>query len=192
MKPFYFLLAFGLCFCHGEKNADRQQVVKNYRSGKRMLVYSMLDGKLDGTYTWYAESGPALMMENYVAGLTQGKSFQYDSSGWLKSEFFYVDNVMNGPFRFFFPNGNIQTEGTMLGKKKAGIEKHYYSTGQIFQVRDHRTSPSKIVEYYRNGHRRITGQTFGKDFEGPVFLFDSVATDSVQATVDHGKLRALK
>jgi hypothetical protein len=59
-------------------------------------------------------------------------------------------------------------------------------------VHNYRTALLKAVEYSEQGHRLISGRMIGNQFEGPVFIFDSLGVDSVQVLAAHGKLRQLE
>ena len=67
---------------------------------------------------------------SYVDGVLSGAVLSYFENGTLKEFATVEDNIENGPFKEYYPNGKLKWEGQFLnGDKEFGELINYDSTG---------------------------------------------------------------
>lgn len=66
-----------------------------------------------------------------IDSLKQGYWITYDSVGNLQSECVYVNDIINGEFNIYYPNGEPKVIGYMYHGEWKGKRDYYYSNGNI-------------------------------------------------------------
>lgn len=68
---------------------------------------------------------------SYVDNLKEGLWISYYPDGTKKSEITYKFDYPFGKVKYYYPNGNLQEEGTWLKTKWDGPYKYYYENGKL-------------------------------------------------------------
>lgn len=132
-----------------------------YSNGKKKFDYQYSQGKmLDGEYKIWDEAGGVkkievyknnklLKSESYKSGKRNGITKEYYSSGELKTEMNYVNDVLSGKATSFTEQGKKTSEATYLGGKKSGAEIQYDDNGRVILKTeyDNASNPTSTVEY---------------------------------------------
>jgi len=60
---------------------------------------------------------------------------KYYPNGQLKKEYGVLDDsILDGSFKYYFDNGNLEAEGFIRRDKNNGFFKHYYKNGKIKEI----------------------------------------------------------
>lgn len=70
-------------------------------------------------------------------GLRNGFWREYDNAGFLKEEYFYVDEVIHGPITNWFENGQIMRSGEYTNGEKSGTWNYYDRDGSIKRTKEY-------------------------------------------------------
>jgi len=94
----------------------------------------------DGCWTSYATDGKLLRIENFSKGIQNGIAVEIDQRGYLVSETYYVNDLIEGTAKKFFygtnPASSIDyVQGKMNGKKKIYYEN---SAGKLLEESEYK------------------------------------------------------
>lgn len=100
--------------------------------------YPMAEGKFimqlkDSVWRYFSDvDGKLISDETYKKGKLDGISnIYYPESGIIAESIEYIDNLKNGEFRKYFPEGSIMTEGTYVNNQLEGNFVLYFPNGKI-------------------------------------------------------------
>lgn len=136
-------------------------------------------GKLkDGFYEKFDELGRLLESANYKDGKLDGERKIYEK-GLLYSLENYKMDLFDGPYKVFYPNGQLQLECQYINNEMSGTLKAYYPGGQLKEIVQMNGSQENgpFEEYYENGKIKAQGSyKNGPNEEGLLNLYDSLGT----------------
>ncbi|WP_158837951.1 toxin-antitoxin system YwqK family antitoxin [Polaribacter sp. L3A8] len=146
IKRLFFILLFFSCFFTSEKfnaqginrlnaNKERVGVWKKYYPNKRLRYTGQFkDGKEVGVFKFY--------------DITSSKHPVIIKTFFENSDSLYV--------QFFTLKGTIETEGVLVGKKRVGNWKYFYSDGTIMSEENYKDGKldGALINYYQDG--RVT------------------------------------
>jgi hypothetical protein len=97
---------------------------------------------------------------------------EFYSNGKLKTEATYInDSVLDGLYKMYFINGNVESESTYKHGKKEGVTKDYYPSGKLMSTTEFHDGKAEGngIWYYENGvieskYLWIKGLSFGDGF----------------------------
>jgi antitoxin component YwqK of YwqJK toxin-antitoxin module len=91
------------------------------------------DGKKDGTWTEYFESGKVQLVENYKDKKLHGnQTYYYENLNIVSSNTNYKNGKKDGLYRWYSIKGNLVYEGNYVGGLREGVHKSYnISTGEL-------------------------------------------------------------
>lgn len=112
--------------------------------GKTMRIYweedstikaegRIRDGKPDGMWRYYYESGNLWATVTYDEGEITGKAMLYhdEEEGKMKAQAEFEDGVMEGEYREFYSNGERKATIEFKDGKMDGAAEYYYDSGRI-------------------------------------------------------------
>jgi len=107
-------------------------------SGKSIGSY--IDNQKDGCWTGYANDGKLIRVENFKNGIREGIAIDIDQRGYLVSEMYYVNNMLEGTAKKFFYGTNPASTIDYLHGKMNGKKKIYYenSAGKIMEESEYK------------------------------------------------------
>jgi len=125
------------------------------------------NAKLDGPRRIYHPDGETVMtVETYKAGKFEGTFQTFYRSGDLELEGQYVDNVMKGKWKGYYPTGQLKEIVTFESNKLQG----------------------PFIEYYNNGSLKAEGNYLNGDHEhGELLLYDSLGVLERKMDCDKGR-----
>lgn len=135
-----------------------------YPNGRNMRVYYMKNGKLDGPYKMFSESGDLVSEQQYKNGKPDGYLRTFYKNGHVKAETNFTEGVANGSGTEYYENGNLKAENKCSGDISTAscLLKFYYEDGKL--MKETETSNGQVLKsttYDREG--RVTyEQTPGK------------------------------
>ncbi len=113
----------------------------------------MKDGKLNGTFRSFYESGKLLGERHYENGRLNAKLRLYHEDGKVWIERMYRRGLVEGPAKKFYPNGQLAEQVEIKNGNEIVSSVRYYETGKIKQTTEykhHRTHGTQKI-YYENG-----------------------------------------
>ncbi len=87
----------------------------------------------------------------------------YENSESVKEEFYVTskdNNTLNGPYKSFFKNGNLKSEGQFVNNQSTGIWKYYFENGQL-RMQGEIENGKGVGEwqyYFENGSFKMIGK----------------------------------
>ena len=108
------------------------------------------DNKKDGCWTSYSTEGKLTRIEHFSKGVLQGIAVEIDQRGYLVSEYYYDNNLLDGTAKKFYygtnPASTIDySKGKINGKKKIYYEN---SSGKIQEESDYKNDIKDGVSNY--------------------------------------------
>jgi antitoxin component YwqK of YwqJK toxin-antitoxin module/Tfp pilus assembly protein PilF len=150
-------------------------------------------GKEEGRKIGFTVHGDTSLLENYSAGMQQGESRTWDD-GKLDIVAFYKDDKLDGPYKRYYQNGALKTEGTYHSGNQEGEWKQYHPNGKLKSIQhfvnDKAEGPFK--EYFDDGTPssdlmqsggKMTGDAKYYDYDGKlssVFSYEGGHFQKVQ------------
>ena len=99
------------------------KVYSTYPNEKNIKSFgTLVNGKLQGRYFEYYESGSPLFVTNYKEGKLNGTAKKYYENGKIQVKGYMKDNLAEGKFTFFYEEGGRQS----IKNFKHGIYDGYY------------------------------------------------------------------
>ena len=95
--------------------------------------------KIDNDYcgvsrTYYDDAKTNLRQEYFAnVGKIEGIYKSYWENGQLEVEVNYINGLMNGIYKSYWNNGQLWEEVNYIDGKKEGIYKSYYQNGKLWQ-----------------------------------------------------------
>jgi antitoxin component YwqK of YwqJK toxin-antitoxin module len=83
--------------------------------------YTLLNGKLNGSFKSYYNNGQLKIVGYYVNGLKNGLFKEYDENGILNSEYTMTKDEFNGPIKIYYTDGILKKSGNYLNGLENGI-----------------------------------------------------------------------
>ncbi len=111
-----------------------------HQSGKLKSTFHDKGGEFHGVLTQYYEKGQTLRTGSYVDGKEEGVFRVWWEDGALKIEEYYQDGELEGVSRNYYPNGQLESEGKYVDGRKVGPSNTWYHTG-----------PRAYTSYYSEG-----------------------------------------
>ena len=98
------------------------------------------DSLKDGCWTFYSADGKLLRIENFNKGMREGIAVEIDQRGYLVSEMYYANDLIEGTAKRFFYGTNPASvidyvHGKMNGKKKLYYEN---SAGKLMEESEYK------------------------------------------------------
>ena len=88
----------------------------------------------------------------------------YGEEETIVKEEFYIrsksNKVLDGPYKSYFENGNIKSEGQFVNNKSTGIWKYYYQNGRL-RMQGQVGNGKNVGQwdyYYENGSMKMSGK----------------------------------
>lgn len=137
-----------------------------YKEHKRSLTCYGLRGREDGPGMEWSADGVLVSRKNYVNGLLDGVYRAYYPSGVLEEEATYLRGNLSGIVKYFYESGVVRSSVTYVGGKKYGIYSEYYPSGALKEKEyyDGDQWAGVLVSYYASGGKYWEWQ--GKNVAG--------------------------
>lgn len=168
---------------------------------------TFVNDQKDGCWTSYAGDGKLIRIENFSKGIRDGISVDIDQRGYLVSETYYVNNLIEGTAKKFFYGTNPASLIDYVHGKINGKKKIYYenSAGKLMEESEYKddikNGPSKfytisgdpIAEYnYVNNMIQGTVKSYypGKKLMSEQEFSDNLENGFYKEYYDNGKLKS--
>jgi antitoxin component YwqK of YwqJK toxin-antitoxin module len=176
-----------------EKQPDATEIKKldvtnNYfSSGKIKSSGTFRDGIPEGIYREYDTTGHIVKSLFYQNGNITGEGIfledgtkdgpwkEFYADHVLKSQGEYNDGKQVGEWKFYYPDGKMEQDGKFSASGKIlGTWKWYYNNGQLLREEEHRNGVKDGLhtEYDENGKIVEQGDYLNGEEDGPWFTID--------------------
>ena len=177
----------------GEKDGQRIQFFQDER-----VVEEWVDDSLTSPVVAYTLKGKLKRLTPYADGVPHGMEKEFDTAGHVVKLSHYYHGVLTkreqvnrtdqfgykqGNWKFFWPNGNLQLEGTFVNDKRHGYFKEYDEDGNFLSVQKYENDYlvadaaetkqlERKVSYHKNGQPAIIATYYHNKAEGIRREFD--------------------
>ena len=117
--------------------------VRKYVDNKKLLSFSLDEGKIDGEYVEYYYNGYLKNISNFKNGELEGKFLSYYDNNVLMEEINYQNGLMEGERILYWNNGNVKEKNILKKGAIIGKSEFYYANGSL----------RKIISFDINGRR---------------------------------------
>jgi len=114
---------------------DNRQEPPRFSDGQPKITGAYVNGKAEGTWTWWYENGKKMTEGNFIEGKRNGIWQTWYEGGQKKSESIYVDDRLNGLCTQWYKNGKMKQHGKYRQDKREGPHRYYDTAGQLQSVR---------------------------------------------------------
>jgi len=164
------------------------------------------DDKKEGTWITYGSTGFLNRIDEYVKGLHEGISVEIDQRGYLVSEFYYKNDLLEGTEKKYFYGSNPAStidykQGKLNGKRRLYYENSAGKLSEESEFKDDiKNGPSNfftisgdpVAEYnYVNGMLEGIQKTYypGKKIMSEENYVNNVESGSYKEYYDTGKVK---
>jgi len=127
---------------------QQQGEVRSWDDGKINIITYYKDGKLEGPYKKYYNSGVLKTEGAYHAGNQEGDWKQYHPNGQLKSTQHFVNDKAEGPYKEYYDDGTLNTDMLVKGGKMDGDAKYYDYDGKLYSIFSYAKGHFQKVQYF--------------------------------------------
>ncbi len=146
--------------------------IQNYKQGKKDGIFIYFDdhGHINKeefyendlpilTHKTY-DHGRVLREVSFVNGMIQGMVREFYPSGNVKSEGIFIDNLPNGIHKSYFDNGKVFSEYNYVNGSKEGIQKFFDSDGNLVMQANYKNNlmDGLYQEFFPNGKVETEGK----------------------------------
>jgi antitoxin component YwqK of YwqJK toxin-antitoxin module len=160
----FVLLSFSFLVAQTAANLTdakgKKQGLWEEKSPAGRSIGTYVDDQKDGCWTSYASDGKLIRIESFKKGLRDGIAVDIDQRGYLVSEMFYVNNLLEGTAKKYYYGTSPASYIDYLHGKINGKKKLYYenSLGKMMEESDYKND-------LKNGSSRffsISGDTIAE------------------------------
>lgn len=135
LTSIFHLLAIGLVLASCDSSSKDGQIF--WENGSLKAEGRMIDGKEQGLWKEYYESGEKRAEVNYENGVREGPSIVFWPSGGIKREGEYLADQYNGQWTSWYENGQKEEEGWFQHGKETGQWRLWDSLGHLTEEHDY-------------------------------------------------------
>lgn len=177
----------------GKKDGERIQFLQDERIVERWVADSITSPVLA-----YTPQGKLKRLTPYADGMPHGMEKEFDTAGHIVKLSHYYHGVLTkreqinrtdqfgykqGNWKYFWPNGNLQLEGTYVNDKRHGYFKEYDEDGNFLSVQkydnDYLVADAaetkqldRKISYHKNGQPAIIATYYRNKADGLRREFD--------------------
>ena len=143
-------------------------IVSKYETGEKQEEYQYTGDSLKhGFYKRYSQGGVLLEEANYAEGKLDGERILYNAKGEKEVSELYNNDVLNGPFKEFHPNGKIKFLGTYTDNVLGGTVNVFYPSGKVKEevLFENNVEDGAFKEFHENGKLKWEGSYRNGDNE---------------------------
>lgn len=124
-----------------------RQVVKGEGTYKAFKDDAVESGKIsgglrEGQWIRLTSNGDTIQVTNYAAGQLHGRSVSFQEGGEIASEGMMKQNIQDGEWKWYHPNGLLQTSAVFVNGRKQGEQVFLDEDGELIRT-----------EIYKDGNR---------------------------------------
>jgi antitoxin component YwqK of YwqJK toxin-antitoxin module len=155
-----------------ELNGRREGLwMRFFESGKLASEGMYKMGKTSGNWTYYHENGTVAAQGVELDGMKEGTWKLFLENGFLKSEVQYQQGT--APYEEFYENGKLKVKGKIVKGVHQGLWEYFYEDGTPEGKCIYRDGVGTFYGYYPNGALKTEGMLKNGDRMGMWKLYDS-------------------
>lgn len=148
------------------------------------------NGERDGlTEQFYNDTGKLRVSANYKNGVLDGKFKAYYPNGNLQGEVTYKNGEMNGEYREYNENKNIRLSGNYKNSLQDGEWKSYLEDGTLETIVNYKDGELNGLkeDYYKNGNIWIRQEFKNNDLDGVYEVYYENGNPQLKAKIKNGQ-----
>jgi hypothetical protein len=115
--------------------ARRPGEAPRYASGEPKITGAFVDGKAEGTWTWWYENGSKMTEGTFTGGRRNGVWQTWYEDGTRKSESTYQGDQLNGTSYQWYPSGVLKQQGNFMNDRRHGVHQYFDTAGRLLEER---------------------------------------------------------
>lgn len=148
------------------------------------------DGERDGvTEQFYNDTGKLRVSANYKNGVLEGEYKAYYPNGNLQGEVNYVNGEMNGDFKEYHENKKIKLSGSYKNSLQEGEWKSYLEDGTLESIVNYKDGELHGLkeDYYKNGNVWTRQEFKNNDLDGVYEVYYENGNPQLKAKIKNGQ-----
>jgi antitoxin component YwqK of YwqJK toxin-antitoxin module len=148
------------------------------------------DGERDGvTEQFYNDTGKLRVSANYKNGVLEGEFKAYYPNGNLQGEVNYVNGEMNGDFKEYHENKKIRLSGSYKNSLQEGEWKSYLEDGTLESIVNYKDGELHGIkeDYYKNGNVWTRQEFKNNDLDGVYEVYYENGNPQLKAKMKNGQ-----
>lgn len=147
------------------------------------------DGEREGvTEQYYSDTGSLRVVGNYKNGVLEGEFKAYYPNGNLQGEIIYKNGEMNGEFKEYYESGKIRYTGYYNNNLQDGEWKFYLEKGNLQSIINYKDGELNGLkeDYYENGNLWTRQEFKNNTQEGVYEVYYKDGTPQLKAKIKGG------
>lgn len=177
--------------------------IGHWKAGKQNGVFQMYtedgvlidnanfkDGERDGvTEQFYNDTGKLRVSANYKNGVLEGEFKAYYPNGNLQGEVNYINGEMNGDFKEYHENKKIRLSGSYKNSLQEGEWKSYLEDGTLESIVNYKDGELHGLkeDYYKNGNVWTRQEFKNNDLDGVYEVYYENGNPQLKAKIKNGQ-----
>ena len=148
------------------------------------------NGERDGvTKQFYNDTGKLRVSANYKNGVLEGEFKAYYPNGNLQGEVNYVNGEMNGDFKEYHENKKIRLSGSYKNSLQEGEWKFYLEDGTLESIINYKDGELHGIkeDYYKNGNVWTRQEFKNNDLDGVYEVYYENGNPQLKAKIKNGQ-----
>ena len=148
------------------------------------------EGERDGlTEQFYSDTGKLRVSGNYKNGVLDGEFKAYYPNGNLQGEVTYKNGEMNGEFKEYHENKNIRLSGSYKNSLQEGEWKSYLEDGTLETIVNYKDGELNGLkeDYYKNGNVWTRQEFKNNDLDGVYEVYYENGNPQLKAKIKNGQ-----
>ena len=148
------------------------------------------DGERDGlTEQFYNDTGKLRVSANYKNGVLDGEFKAYYPNGNLQGEVIYKNGEMNGEYKEYNENKSIRLFGNYKNNLQDGEWKSYLEDGTLETIVNYKDGELNGLkeDYYKNGNVWIRQEFKNNDLDGVYEVYYENGNPQLKAKIKNGQ-----
>ncbi len=148
------------------------------------------NGERDGlTEQFYNDTGKLRVSANYKDGVLDGKFKAYYPNGNLQGEVIYKNGEMNGDFKEYHENKNIRLLGSYKNSLQDGEWKSYLEDGTLETIVNYKDGELNGLkeDYYKNGNVWTRQEFKNNNLDGVYEVYYENGNPQMKAKIKNGQ-----
>ena len=148
------------------------------------------EGERDGlTEQFYSDTGKLRVSGNYKNGVLDGEFKAYYPNGNLQGEVNYKNGEMNGEFKEYHENKNIRLSGNYKNSLQEGEWKSYLEDGTLETIVNYKDGELNGLkeDFYKNGNVWTRQEFKNNDLDGVYEVYYENGNPQLKAKIKNGQ-----
>lgn len=148
------------------------------------------NGERDGlTEQFYNDTGKLRVSANYKNGVLEGEFKAYYLNGNLQGEVNYINGEMNGEFKEYHENKKIRLSGSYKNSLQEGEWKSYLEDGTLESLINYKAGELHGIkeDYYKNGNVWTRQEFKNNDLDGVYEVYYENGNPQLKAKIKNGQ-----